>query len=314
MAHVDLRLVSGKPVELDRPIGTTIADARRQIANELKVPLHSLRLVTNFGVQPNDDDRLDVTIAPGTSFTIVIDPSFDIELVDISGPNTPRFGCTTRVVYELTCTCGHKETINESQGYVMDLPLREISKCPGCGAEPCEKLKAKDYPGANVKRQMCSTCPAMERRQEQARAAEEETWRRIVEKHEDQEAHREKLRELKSDMAFQEKHRITLVEAVFPAEGCKYGIRGFPSFPLADVWTQGSIDECPTSYGLLKLRINQCTPPENRQVEIAGDTDDRCLRVGLGRAERRSKEKARASAALLAASSNMTAQKKSGKR
>ena len=71
MAHVDLRLVSGKPVELYTSVVTTIADARRQIAHVLKIPMECVRLVTSAGIEPNDDDHPDLILTDAT--TIVID-------------------------------------------------------------------------------------------------------------------------------------------------------------------------------------------------------------------------------------------------
>ena len=71
MAPVDLRLASGRPVELGAPIGTTVAYIRLGIADVLQVPVECVRLVSSAGVEPDDEDQAYVLSTGPT--TIVID-------------------------------------------------------------------------------------------------------------------------------------------------------------------------------------------------------------------------------------------------
>ena len=73
MAHPDLRLGSGRPIVIDTSNVTSVADARREIASVLKLPLAFVRLVTSAGLEPIDDEHVN---SISTNVTIIV---IDIE-------------------------------------------------------------------------------------------------------------------------------------------------------------------------------------------------------------------------------------------
>mmetsp|Transcript_41105 Transcript_41105/g.81126 ORF Transcript_41105/g.81126 Transcript_41105/m.81126 type:complete len:210 (-) Transcript_41105:101-730(-) len=84
---------------------------------------------------------------------------FNIKLKGCTGANSPRMGCKSKAHYQLICGCGYTESFDEICGYAMDLPERQVSRCPSCGAEPCQELKDKRYPGPGAKRNICPGAP-----------------------------------------------------------------------------------------------------------------------------------------------------------
>ena len=73
MAHLDVRLASGKCVEVDASIVNTVGEVRRQISETLKVPESCLKLVSNTGAEPSDGDPINLISTGVTSLVIVID-------------------------------------------------------------------------------------------------------------------------------------------------------------------------------------------------------------------------------------------------
>ena len=71
MACVDLRLASGKSVLIDSLDCATIRDARCKIGEQLGMPTDCVSLVTSTGLEPNDDDCINL-IGTGVT-TIIID-------------------------------------------------------------------------------------------------------------------------------------------------------------------------------------------------------------------------------------------------
>ena len=58
--QANIRLVSGRLINIDTTIARTVADARRQIADEVGVPPYCFRLVTPTSAEPSDEDPIGV--------------------------------------------------------------------------------------------------------------------------------------------------------------------------------------------------------------------------------------------------------------
>jgi hypothetical protein len=153
---VHVETLSGTTVSVALPPSATVGDLKAAVLPKLleaSGPVKLKLLAGDAVLAFSDDVKLSEAGVNGHSvLTAVAEQlqTFNIKVKDYQGPNSPRFGCTTRVKYELRCTCGHSEVFYESQGYVMALPGRQVYACPECKGEPCEELKAKNYPGPNV--------------------------------------------------------------------------------------------------------------------------------------------------------------------
>ena len=73
MANIDIRLSSGLPVEIETSTVKTIGEARRKVSDLLALPACCLKLVSNTGDEPNDEDPIDMIITGVTTLVILND-------------------------------------------------------------------------------------------------------------------------------------------------------------------------------------------------------------------------------------------------
>lgn len=129
-------LLSGETLTVHVTTSETIGNVKSKIQEMNGVEIEAQRLTFN-GVELADDAELGGSGLSGSTplqLVMVKTGTFEIRLADMSGPNSPRFGCQSTYTWEMKCDCGHTETWRDSAGYdFLSLERQLTKKCPECG-------------------------------------------------------------------------------------------------------------------------------------------------------------------------------------
>ena len=84
MMRVDIRLVSGRLINIDPSIANTVEDARRQISEVLALPTNGFQLVTSSYTEPNDADPFGVLCHGPNTVIILSDEHRFAKICDVN--------------------------------------------------------------------------------------------------------------------------------------------------------------------------------------------------------------------------------------
>jgi len=127
MASLDVRLVSGKQIEIATSLAKTVADVRRQVQNALALPTQEcLKLVTSAGAELDDASRIEMMSTGVTTVIILyakLQEFLETQLARISGVQELA---TLRDRVELDCSHHQLAMLPESIGQLTALQFLRL--------------------------------------------------------------------------------------------------------------------------------------------------------------------------------------------
>lgn len=139
-----VRTMAGAQHAISASASSTVRDVLPAVRSKLELPSEvSVRIVLGDTALLATQTLSEAGVQDQSVVTAAVMSGFNIVMTGYSGPNTPRFGMSTKVNYTMSCSCGYVEHFQEEQGYVMTVPCRETKECPKCKAGPSLEQQAK---------------------------------------------------------------------------------------------------------------------------------------------------------------------------